>query len=454
MRKLSERALVAILWGGLVAVCAPAWAADGAQETAAAPESSWWQPVIDVQHLFPQYRAVANDEILRADITRTSAAAEAKLLGSASGAIKCLFSDPSNKECYQSSMRLATDTGLSADELVAAMREGYSDIAERLGALADYISRLDDKAAALLKAAKRAHVELSRHLPYLKDQIASGDATAFELYKKAADYKVNLQLLRENLERYSAASQNSTHAMYTILQDDAAARDSDAGRDCNQALTRYAFRVERLHEVVEIYEREYDLLHMAALTQEVREDEGYTPNFLYFLLDQAQSGAHKLAAMAGLSEEGNGEQQGVDSLERKRALSLDALREQVKQASSQNQQLSALSDSDREHFSELKAELSRLQDDNVALQKELAYYEAAMQLQRNQIEENKALLTQLEWQKKDLDGAHNNSLTPAEESELKEYQRYIAQLESEIEAMRQSYLEYAEYRNVLNIEVQ
>ena len=37
---------------------------------------------------------------------------------------------------------------------------------------------------------------------------------------------------------------------------------------------------------------------------------------------------------------------------------------------------------------------------------------------------------------------------------LKEYEQYIAKLEGEIESIRSSYLDYAEYRNVLNIEVE
>ena len=136
---------------------------------------------LDLHRFFPQYRAVPSKLILQADVTRVSSSTENKFLGAASGALGCLFSDPSDPDCYKASASLGTNIALSSDEMVQILEEGFASPDERLEAFGEYLGRIDDQVADLVKAVQRVHTDGSRQFAYLKDLIAGGDATSYEL---------------------------------------------------------------------------------------------------------------------------------------------------------------------------------------------------------------------------------------------------------------------------------
>ena len=99
-------------------------------------------------------------------------------------------------------------------------------------------------------------------------------------------------------------------------------------------------------------------------------------------------------------------------------------------------------------------EVTQLKQDNVHLLKQLADYKTALGTMQNQLTKNQTLLKHMLEQKQALLQANKQgSLDSASEQKLKEYEQYIAKLESEIETIRQSYLDNAKYHNVLNIDV-
>ena len=173
---------------GVLSLSAPATALAAEAKAAADAENS--NIVAKLQHFFPLYRAVPSDLILRADITRTSAGTEAKVLGAASGMLDCLFSDADSGDCMQASAQLGTNTELTAQEIVDILEQGFSTPEARFTALRDYVTRLEDKVVNLNKAATRVHETQSRQFSALKSKIRNGETTSFELYKSAADINV------------------------------------------------------------------------------------------------------------------------------------------------------------------------------------------------------------------------------------------------------------------------
>ena len=413
---------------------------------------------LDLHRFFPQYRAVPSKLILQADVTRVSSSTENKFLGAASGALGCLFSDPSDPDCYKASASLGTNIALSSDEMVQILEEGFASPDERLEAFGEYLGRIDDQVADLVKAVQRVHTDGSRQFAYLKDLIAGGDATSYELYKNAEDYRVNLELMQANLQQYQQLLPQATQAMYTLARGNDGGSQSKAAKFCDGQLSRLTFRVNRLADLTETYQEEYDLLNFAAMTQEVREDEGYTPNFLYMLMDQAERAADKLHNALNADGDGDNSDESVyveKSEPQVAKLSADELQQQQRQSQEDHTQIMVVTEADRQQFQDMKSELQQLRSDSEKLQKQLAYYESAMQVLRNQLDADQKLLAELQDQKQQLQqqSAAQNSLSSEERQKLKSYELYIAQLEKEIEEIRSSYLAYDDYRNVLDIEV-
>ena len=411
---------------------------------------------LDLHRFFPQYRAVPSKLILQADVTRVSSSTENKFLGAASGALGCLFSDPSDPDCYKASASLGTNIALSSDEMVQILEEGFASPDERLEAFGEYLGRIDDHVADMVKAVQRVHTDGSRQFAYLKDLIAGGDATSYELYKNAEDYRVNLELMQANLQQYQQLLPQAAQAMYTLARGNDGGSQSKAAKFCDGQLSRLAFRVNRLADLTETYQEEYDLLNFAAMTQEVREDEGYTPNFLYLLMDQAERAADKLHNALNADGDSSNEAVYVEKSEPQVAkLSADELQQQQRQSQEDHAQIMVVTEADRQQFQDMKSELQQLRSDSEKLQKQLAYYESAMQVLRNQLDADQKLLAELQDQKQQLQqqSAAQNSLSSEERQKLKSYEQYIAQLEKEIEEIRSSYLAYDDYRNVLDIEV-
>lgn len=448
----SVTALLAFVSTAMMAT-AEAAAATEAQDIA--QEDSAFK--LDLHRFFPQYRAVPSKLILQADVTRVSSSTENKFLGAASGALGCLFSDPSDPDCYKASASLGTNIALSSDEMVQILEEGFADTDARLESFGEFLGRIDDQVADLVKAVQRVHTDGSRQFAYLKDLIAGGDATSYELYKNAEDYRVNLELMQSNLQQYQQFLPQATQAMYTLARGNGGAQ-SKAAKFCDGQLSRLTFRVNRLADLTETYQEEYDLLNFAAMTQEVREDEGYTPNFLYMLMDQAERAADKLHNALNADGDGDNSDESVyveKSEPQVAKLSADELQQQQRQSQEDHAQIMVVTEADRQQFQDMKSELQQLRSDSEQLQKQVAYYESAMQVLRNQLDADQKLLAELQDQKQQLQqqSAAQNSLSSEERQKLKSYEQYIAQLEKEIEEIRSSYLAYDDYRNVLDIEV-
>lgn len=427
-------------------------------DVSAAIESSSLQ--INLQKFFPQYRTEPNQQILQADVTRTFSSKENEIFGAAKGAIGCLFSDDEN--CYQAAVGLGSNPNLKADEIMTTLNEGLSDDQARFNTFGSYIGRIDDQALKMIKAARHAHIDLSRNFDYLKDQIKTGDATSYELYKKATDFRANLDLIRANLDAY----ENSLGEMQLAYKQLAAKQTevSAAQRDCRKQLSRFSYRVQHLRDITETYQHEHDLLNFASLTQETREDEGYNPNFLYALMNQATQASKKLAdavdsymANDGVSDAAADTDTDVAATDATAvavsvapALSAAELQEQVQQVQEQQKQLTQMSNDDQERFEQMQQELALLKQDSEEMQKQIAYYQASMQILQNQLKTANELLAQVQSQKQQLEQQDSSA---ANQQKLQEYELYIAQLEQDIEQLRQSYLGYAECTNTLNIDV-
>ena len=98
----------------------------------------------------------------------------------------------------------------------------------------------------------------------------------------------------------------------------------------------------------------------------------------------------------------------------------------------------------------MQQELALLKQDSEEMQKQIAYYQASMQILQNQLKTANELLAQVQSQKQQLEQQDSSA---ANQQKLQEYELYIAQLEQDIEQLRQSYLGYAECTNTLNIDV-
>lgn len=434
---------------GVLSLSAPATALAAEAKAAADAENS--NIVAKLQHFFPLYRAVPSDLILRADITRTSAGTEAKVLGAASGMLDCLFSDADSGDCMQASAQLGTNTELTAQEIVDILEQGFSTPEARFTALRDYVTRLEDKVVNLNKAATRVHETQSRQFSALKSKIRNGETTSFELYKSAADINVNLELMKANLERYQFTVEQVEQALSmllgagkTTIAEAQAKMQLKEVQDCDEQITTYALQVARLNDITATWQQEHDLLSLTAITQEAREDEGESPNFIYLLINSAESAAQKLTAMIKGDTATASESEPALEMAQRSSVQNELLQEQMQSIYQRDQQQM-----------QLEGELSQLKQDKVKLQKQLAYYETAMAMMQNQLTENQTLLQDMQEQKQELLQANQQgSLDSNDKHKLKEYEQYIAKLEGEIESIRSSYLDYAEYRNVLNIEAE
>lgn len=193
--------------------------------------------------------------------------ATACVVGAGIGLLACAIAGSDNASCYALAAAGGCGVGMLGNALLDNLRKDYATREAQLDALASYISRNNEQAAALARTAEQVYAEDKQRLAQIQKDIAAGNMQAKDVQYTIARYDANIKLLQENISGHEQALASYQNARQGIM-DDAKGRFTAAERrqiaECDRKIAALQSDIEEIRSTCADFIHDRDVLNLAA----------------------------------------------------------------------------------------------------------------------------------------------------------------------------------------------
>lgn len=193
--------------------------------------------------------------------------ATACVVGAGIGLIACALAGSDDASCYAIAAAGGCGVGMLGNALLDNLRKDYATREAQLDALISYISRNNEQASKMAKAAETVYKEDQARLAQIKKDIAAGTMQSKDLQYTIARYNANIKVLQENIaghEKAIASYENARKGILADIKGKPTSAEQKRLKECEQRIASLQRDIEEIRSTCTDFIRDRDVLNLAA----------------------------------------------------------------------------------------------------------------------------------------------------------------------------------------------